>query len=378
MMKSKLSWIAFIPLFAVAVFCKLAPFILPEGTVFGMSDLLLDYVFLGAVVILFLITVLFCLTDKKISAYYLPRRNIFAGVFGILLAVAFAADGANEIFHIFSSGVVEALSLIEAVLLLLSAVILVVLGLTHFFRAEGSKGFVLLNIMPALLCAVRMITCFVQFTTISLRVADVTSLACYIFAAMFFFNYAVALSFIKVKNAVKSCFIFGIPAVAALIACAVPKLIFTFDMQDLISNLGAVEMILMGVYILSFTIELTAFVPTADRVIISEGDDDDELPDGVEMVPDLNPEDIVVRGEADDSESDQSEYLMHTDTEHYLYVETQQVNDNPADNPDTVNDTEGYLTQVTVDDGTDDRPANYEKRLDDIDKLILEITSQSD
>ena len=56
-MKSKLSWITFIPLALLGCFLKLVQGFLPEGTVLGLSNLILEYLFLGCVaLILILIT----------------------------------------------------------------------------------------------------------------------------------------------------------------------------------------------------------------------------------------------------------------------------------------------------------------------------------
>lgn len=366
-MKSKLTWIPFIPLCLAACFCKAAQGLFDEGTVFGLSNLMLDYCFIGLVVLIFLFALLFCLVDKRISTYYLPHRNFGAGIVGILLALAFAADGAITLFRMFESGKTEVLRAIEAVLLMLGAIVFIVLGLTHSFRGEEGKRFSLINVIPALLCAMRMILCFVSFTTISIRLADVTALVCYIFATMFFFNYAVALSLIKAKNAVKSCFIFGFPAVASMLACGAVKLAFGFDTEDLFANLGGVEMVLIGLYILAFLIELTIFIKDKDSVEIIDGDEDDgdDSDDEVSgfVVPTDRPDD------------DGSSYLTTADTKDYLYQEVQREDATPRMEDD---DADAYITGLTDAPEGDDRPRDYESRLDEIDRLILEISEQSD
>lgn len=366
-MKSKLSWVTFIPLALAACFCKIARYILPSGAVFGLSDLMMDYVFLGAVVLIMLFSFLFCLLDKKISSYYLPHRNIIAGIFGIILALTLAGDGANSIYRMIASGEVEVLKVIDSILLLLTAIIFVVLGLTHFRSDTEGRRFVLFYIIPALFFAERMIACFVGFTTISIRLADVPKLACYIFATLFFFNYAVVISLTKTKNAVKSCFIFGFPAIASLLTCGVAKLVFEPDTQIIVNNAEALELILIGLYILSFIIELTAFVRDKDSVIIIEDEDFTPTEQVEGFMTKLNDED-------EEDLNTASQYHDTADTSDFLYHDT---HDDDSEIQLT-SESEGYLTTPVEEDENDDRPADYESKLDKIDKLILEISEQSD
>ena len=366
-MKSKLSWVTFIPLALAAFFCKLARYILPSGSVFGLSDLMMDYVFLGAVVLIMLFAFLFCLLDKRISSYYIPHRNYVAGIVGIILALTLAGDGANNVFRMISTGEVEALKIIDSVLLLLTAIIFIVLGLSNFRSDSEGRRFVLFYVIPALFCAERMIGCFVGFTTISIRLADVPKLACYIFATLFFFNYAVVLSLTKTKNAVKSCFIFGFPAIASLLTCGVIKLVFEPDTQVIVNNAEALELALIGLYILAFIIELTAFVRDKDSVIIVEDDvvvQEEHVEGFVTKLNDEEEEDLNAA----------AQYQDNADVSDFLYTEVQNEDENEA----TYNDAEGYLTASVQEDEFDDRPAGYESKLDKIDKLILEISEQSD
>ena len=371
-MRSKLSWIPFIPLTLIATFCMLAQGLFEEGTVLGLSNLYLSYAFIGAVVLIFLFALLFCLTDKRISPYYLPRRNYISGIAGILLALLLAADGADMIIRLTSSGVPDILKIIEAILLLASSVVFVVLGLSHSFKGADGKPMSLLSIVPALMCAVRMVTCFVEFTTISLRTADVPRLACYIFATLFFFNYSVTLSLTKAKNAVKSCFIFGFPAAAALIGYSAYHLGFEMDMLDPVANIRPAEMALMAIYILAFLVELTLFIPDKDHVRIIE---DEEEPEEVYTNDDEDHEGFIVSSNEDEPKEEiASSYLTTADTSDYLY-HTVPV-DEEARQAAPAPDMENYLTQI--DHENDDRSTDYESRLDEIDKLILEISETNE
>lgn len=380
-MKSKLTWVLFIPLLLLAGFFKLGQELLPQGAIFGLSNLQLEYCYMAAVALIFLFALLFCLIDKKISAYYLPHRNFPAGIIGLVLALLLGVDGANTLLHIFSSGKIDILNTIEAFLALLCAVVFIILGLNHSFRNKESKRLGLIYALVSLLCAIRMILCFVQFTTVSIRLADVSSLICYVFVTLFFFYYAEVLSLVKTKNAVKLCFIFGFPATIALIPYGVYRLWLKLDTQDIFSNLRPAEMLLFGLYVLAFLIELTAFVRTKDSVIAEEK--------GSEDTSDEKLEDLFATAETEDENdrTDDTSYVETDEAEGFLYQVTAPAENNLEGNNDTNNDVDGYLTEVIEEEDDDEyadidagdiRPKDYMERLDEIDKLILDITSQSD
>ena len=375
-MVSKLSWILFLPLTIAAAFCKLAQTMLPDNALLGLSDMMLDYVVIGCVVLVFLFTLIMCLCDRKISNYYLSHRNIPAGIIGILLALLLAADGADQIYSLIGSDKLDVMAILEAAMLIFAAIVFVVMGLSHSFSNKSEKKAMgLLYIAPALLCAIRLIRCFIEFTTISITLADVTRLFCYIFATMFFFNYAVTLSLTEAKHTVKSCFIYGFPAAAALLSYAAGALYAGFDTNNIMNNAHNVEVALLGLYVLCFLIELTIFAKDKDHVrIVDDADyrsiDDDTLE---------NSSDLVVGGLSDSERSDDpaSSYLSTADTKSYLYqVEKDENNRESSYFKAAEHDLNDFIT--------DEVPSDYEKdgkttksytdQLDEIDKLILEIS----
>lgn len=385
-MTSKLSWILFIPFSLAAVFFKLAQTLLPEGSVFGLSNMLLDYVSIGCTLAIFLSVFILCLCDRRISRYYVPRRNIPAGLIGLALAVILAADGANRIYLSLSAGELEAMEIIEAALLLLAAVIFIVMGLTHSFVNRDNKHFALFNVMPALLCAIRLVRCFISFTTISLRTADVTLMFCYVFTTLFFFNLAVTISMTEAKHAVKSCMIFGFPAIAILLARGIYGFLTGFDSHELFANAVMTELVLMGAYILAFLAELTFFIKDKDQVTLRVGEPEEvEAPD-----EDKNADTFFVTGMDDENrfEADQG-YLTSPEFNDYLYHPTEKPeSEEEEQNNKNQSDPTGYITEVTEDphegkttqldangeDNADPLKTGYEDRLDMIDKLILELT----
>ena len=379
-MRSKLSWIPFVPLFLAAGFFKLAQELLPQGSVFGLTALQMEYCYIGAAVLILLFALLFVAVDKKISPYYVPHKNVPAGLIGFLLSVLLAADGGLTAFQIFNSGTISVVQFLGAVLALLSAVVFVVFSLNHIFRRKEGKNLSLLNAVPAVFCGVRMILVFIQFTTISIKLADVSALICYVFATLFFYHYAVVLSLIKNKSSLKSCFVFGLPAVAMMIPYGVYHLWFRFDSLTILNNAQPLEMLLFGLYILSLLIEITAFAKDKKHVTVIEKDEEPASDPADEKVDGFIASNI---SEDQNDSQENTEYRESSDTEGYLYQDTHNSNDKPADplqeydhlNPDA----EGYLTEIQEEsDETDDRPKDYESRLDDIDKLILDISRKSE
>lgn len=379
-MRSKLSWIPFVPLFLAAGFFKLAQELLPQGSVFGLTALQMEYCYIGAAVLILLFALLFVAVDKKISPYYVPHKNVPAGLIGFLLSVLLAADGGLTAFQIFNSGTISVVQFLGAVLALLSAVVFVVFSLNHIFRRKEGKNLSLLNAVPAVFCGVRMILVFIQFTTISIKLADVSALICYVFATLFFYHYAVVLSLIKNKSSLKSCFVFGLSAVAMMIPYGVYHLWFRFDSLTILNNAQPLEMLLFGLYILSLLIEITAFAKDKEHVTVIEKDEEPASDPADEKVDGFIASNI---SEDQNDSQENTEYRESSDTEGYLYQDTHNSNDKAADplqeydhlNPDT----EGYLTEIQEEsDETDDRPKDYESRLDDIDKLILDISRKSE
>lgn len=378
-MKSKLSWIPFILLLPAAGFLKLATALYPDG-IFGFDALQLDYLYMGCAALMFLFAALFCLIDRKIAPQYVIHRNIPAGLVGMVLALLLAADGADVLLRIISAGLKDALTIVAAVLALASAIIFVVMSLNHIVRSRDIKRFSLFYALPAILCAVRMIISFVSFTTISIRLADVSRLICYVCAAMFLFYYANVLAQIKSKSAVKMCFVFGFAAVVALLPYGVYHLMFAFDTEVLMNNAEPAEMLLIGVYILSVLIEMSAFA--LDRNSIAASDDEIEEEDLTEKKLDGFIATNIAEDENDSHIDDEAIKLR--DTEGFLYRESENPDDKEKEEGSVAaaSELDNYLTEAideeAEDNPDDDRPSTYVDKLDDIDKLILEITEKID
>lgn len=273
-MTSKLSWIAFIPFTLAAIAIKIIQlfFLGPDGTFFGFNSLMLSYLAIACALVVLLFAVIFCFVDKKTAPFYVINKNFFCGIFGVLLAVSMACEGANRAFLAMRSMTGDVFEIIDIVLTVLCAIVFVVLGLNHFVGNGGVKGLAGFYLVPALFSTFRLVKCFLTFTTVSIAVSDVTVLACYVFTTLFLFNYAMIVALMNGKSPVRASFIYGLPAVTLLLSYSVYALTDTILFKgysfNLFSNLQTIELLLLALYIFSFVIELSFCVKRRDEIEI--------------------------------------------------------------------------------------------------------------
>ncbi|MBQ8859821.1 MAG: hypothetical protein IJ015_00615 [Ruminococcus sp.] len=418
-MTSKLSWITFVPLTLAAIAIKIIQvfFLGPDGTFYGFNSLMLSYLAIACAVLILLFSVIFCLIDRKTAPVYAINRNVFCGIFGILMAVCMACEGANRAFLLMRSMSGEVFDIIDIVFTVICAIVFVVLALNHFVGNGGVKGLSAFYLVPALWSAFRLVNCFLSFTTVSIAVTDVTILACYVFTTLFLFNYAMIVSLIKGKSPVKSAFIYGLPAVTLLLSYCVYDFLFSYMFKsasfNLFMNLPVFEMLFMALYILSFVIELSACVKSKEEIDIIEDEDveyeDVEDPDS-EIFNTLNnsitsgnkPDQAVNEALREGSDEDflsdddrvfieiaqtslnnSEQYFKDADTSEFIYGQAPSDDDFilPVDTDDTPYEVrsdesvDAYITKADSTYDADDDDSSYGRfSMDRIDKLILEIS----
>lgn len=390
-MTSKLSWIFFVPFTLAAIALKVIQMVMPseDGTYFfGLSALQLNYISLGCIVAVFLFALIFCLADRKISPYYIAGRNIAAGIFALLSALLIAADGAYKIFNTFTSGDFKVLPMLEMGFAVLGAIALIVLGLSLFSGKSDAKKLALFYLLPAFFFAVRLINSFVGITTLSIKTADVLVVAVYIFITMFWFNYTVMLSLTEAKNAVKATLIYGFPAISAGLCYGVYELIKNFSFAEPLTMLPAAEALMLSFFIFAIVAEITAKAKKREAVNIRglkanrEKEEEEEL---MMNPPEENIEGFVIDSQIETPEElAPSDYYASTDTEGYLYQEYKKeprVAPKGDDIPPLEESSEDYILERLEDSYADEdkknRTPSYMSRLDEIDKLILEITEEN-
>ena len=405
-MSSKLSWITFIPFTLAAMAIKVAQifFLTDENsTLFGLSSFQLSYVALGCVVLVFIFSIIFILADRKTAPYYKGGRNIACGIIGLLTAIVFACDGANRIFNTIQLGDYQIIPIIDSVLTLVSAVVFVVLSLSCFTGGTASgNGLAVFYLLPAVWSAFRLVTVFLTFTTVSILTVDVTRLVTYIFLTLFLFNYAILVSSIKGKSPVKTTFVYGFAACSVLCtlsAYSVSLILVSEDFSDIFSYAEDMQVVLLALYVLVFLIELTLRVKNKSEIKVVDYEDDRYKGDKESSDDDLMIDDERDRRFANDFITGLDEetvdkaplhsYLETQDTSDFLYRPTQLGDDSNVSSVRYGNidekEIDDYITTVDTtykDTGDNEdtdvsgqpRENKYESRMDEIDKLILEIS----
>ena len=280
-MTSKLSWIAFAPFTLAAFAVKVIQlmFLDKNGTFMGLTSLQLSYIALGCVLAIFLFAVIFCLCDRKTAPVYVLDKNIFAGIFGLMTSALLACDGANRAFNMIRMMTFGFVEVADVVCTIFCAIVFVVMGLNHFVGNGGVRGMALFYLIPSLWGALRLVSCFLQFTTVSVVVTDVSILGCYIFATLFLFYYAMIVALMKGKNPVKSSIVYGLPAVAMLLsfgAYEVANSLMFVPNFKFFRSIESFEFLALGLYIFAVLIEISAKVRRKDEIEYVESSNDDE------------------------------------------------------------------------------------------------------
>ncbi|MBQ6626599.1 MAG: hypothetical protein IIX27_04845 [Ruminococcus sp.] len=423
-MTSKLSFIAFAPFSVAAIAIEIIRlfFMDTNGMFFIFDDLMMSYLSIACAVLVLLFAVVFCLVDKKTAPAYIIRKNFVCGILGFLLAVTLASDGANKAFLLIRNAQYTFVDIADIVLTILCAIVFVVLALNHFVGNGGVKGLGVFYLLPAIWSAFRLVACFLDFTTVSISVSDITILVCYIFATLFLFNYAMVIALIKGKSPVRSAFIFGLPAVTILLAYGVYALTNTFVLKSgditLFANLETLELTALALYILAFVIEMSICVKKKDEIeLIEDLEDQEEYVDAYDPDADMvnaiansvtngnKPDEVVNETLPEGFDSDHlaiddevflevaqasmnnqnDDYITDVDASDFIYGSVPTDDDFvlPTSSEDT-DDTyaaqsesaDMYITKAdsTYDVEEDAHDDDVDARMDRIDRLILEIS----
>lgn len=275
-MKVKLSWIPFIIFTPVLVGLALYTSIFPdaEQLFMGFGVSILPYAIAGVTIVMFLFCLLFKAIDRKTADYYVIKRNIPAGLFGLITAATIAAEGGISLLQAKSTGELSAYAVVYVAFTLLSALAIVIMSLMHLTRTTSSKGLSVYLLMPAIWSAIKLVNVFVNNAEISLANTDVLQLLTLIAVTLYFFFYAQLISAIRSKGTLKNTIVMGLISVSLLIASsAVPvyDIVVSGVIPEIYSLVPLAQNIALILYIFSFMAELTSQALRKDemRVIIA-------------------------------------------------------------------------------------------------------------
>ena len=278
-MKIKLSLIPFIPVTIATVVIKIMSlFGLDEsGMFFGLNKMGLNYATIGLTLGLFVLCFLISLFDRKTAPVYPVKKNIIAGILAILSGVLVLGTSLSRLVNMAGDSDYYIISLITAILSVPAAIAFVLISKVHFVGKSIVSGISGLFIFPTLWSCAKLVSMFLAATKVSISATDMTSLFCYIFITLYLFSHSMIVSRIKGRNPVKSCFIYGLPAVAISLSYGIYVVMTSVIEGVMVDNIliGA-NFIVLSVYALSFLIEMSFNIVTKDEIEIIEGLPDDE------------------------------------------------------------------------------------------------------
>ena len=130
----------------------------------------------------------------------------------------------------------------------------------------------MLFIFPAIWGCTEIVYEFLEATKVSISATDMTPLFCYIFFTLYYFSHAMVVSRIKGRNPVKSCFIYGLPAVALALSYSVYRLFSGLqEGGGYVSVLNACMFFVLALYAVSFIAEMGFNSVTKDEIEVIDG-----------------------------------------------------------------------------------------------------------
>lgn len=278
-MKVKFSTIPFIPAVIVMVLFRIMSIFGADenGNFLGMNKMETAYTVIGIGVALFVVCVLINIFDRRTAPVYPLKKNPAAGVFAILSGVAVIASSAATFLTTTTDSEYYTMTLICAIFAIPAGIAFMVMSKTHFSGESMLSSASILFVFPALWGCTELVYEFLSATRVSIAASDLTSLFCYIFVTLYYFSHSMVVSRIKGRNPIKSCFIYGVPAVALLISHS----IYTFitaaqENAGYAVMLSAAQLLILALYAGSFIVEMTFNSYTKDEIEIIDGLPDEE------------------------------------------------------------------------------------------------------
>lgn len=276
---SLIKWILFVPVclmsLTIAVLNGAMPGKVPEF--FGTDQNGIAEIIAFSVLGLFVVCFALSLFDRKTSPVHLLKKNVFCGVVAVASALTMAACAAYELTQMINADTLEFMPIVTIMFTAVSGVTMLYLGLNHFSGKNTPKNISVLYLALPLWCGAHLIDRFLGHTASPVAAADTMDLIMFVAMAMFFVNAAMVHAFIPGKNAVKAVVNFGFPTV---IVSFVYGLSLAFaavntESSDFLSILPAIVYMLIGMYALGFTAELSFFSKTNEEQIILEAEEEE-------------------------------------------------------------------------------------------------------
>ncbi len=312
-MKSKLSWIPFIPLTLGAVVIT----ILQKFSIgFSSDDVAPAYISLGLILIMFVVNIVFAAMDKETSPAYILNRNIPAAVFGIIAAAMIASYSALRMILALQALKFNVFILAMTVFGMLTAICLVVISLAHVqgrnFLPKMGALFLSMPVWGGLI----LINEFLNNRTVSVYSVDPFKLFCYSFAMIYLFKLSMVVATINGKNPVKSMFLYGFPLAGIGICMGVNTILsIALNGLDYSEDVIVFAFLALSIYVILFNVEITKNSYTKEEQILKyDLDDFDEE----QRVYGANQDNTVVTPETQTGDYDYDYSVGSEDAESYV------------------------------------------------------------
>ena len=276
-MKVKYSVFPFVPAFIAMMFLKLMSLFGLDGNglFLGMNVMNITYTVIGISIGLFIVSIILNIFDRKTAPVYPVKRNVAAGALSLLSGAAIIAASAARFSAALSNSIDSEyymMIIICAIFSLPAGIALMLISKVHFQGKSIVSNISMLFVFPALWGCAELVSEFLMATKASIYSRDLTSMFCYIFMTLYLFSNSMIVSRIKGRNPVKSCFIYGLPAVAVNITFGVYEILrLTREGYEYSALLAAVQFIILGLYAASFIAEMFMNSYTKDEFEVVDG-----------------------------------------------------------------------------------------------------------
>ena len=357
-MKVKFTLIPFIPAALAMIFFRVMSIFGADdsGHFLGMDKMAVSYTAIGIAAALFVVCIIINIFDRKTSPVYPVKKNLAAGVFAVLAGAAVIASSVATFMNSTADSEYYAMTLISAIASIPAGVAFFLMSRVHFQGKSIVSVLSVLFIFPAIWGCTEIVYEFLEATKVSISATDMTPLFCYIFFTLYYFSHAMVVSRIKGRNPVKSCFIYGLPAVALALSYSVYRLFSGLqEGGGYVSVLNACMFFVLALYAVSFIAEMGFNSVTKDEIEVIDG-----LPKPAEIEEEenayINTEDYKDLVFSDDSDQIDTEENPEAGTEA----------EEKSEKPSVVRPSEYYQNAQGIDDfiigyeaPEDDEPVPY-------------------
>lgn len=281
-MVTKISWFIYIPAVLIAIVAGVLHGLGIQLPFLGVSY---PYLVILVALVVFVISFILAVCDRKISSVYIIKRNIPVAIFSVLTATFVASKSVLTLVQMFANyHDNDYLKYFIAIFGIFTSVSLVLVALAHF-QGNNYKPQVAITClsMPLWTCLL-LVSDFMGGRKLSIHEIDPTNIFLFAFIMMYFLNLSMLLATVEGKKPTKNCFIYGWPSSVLSAYYGVNTIFnlinYSFDYSNQVLGFAFIA---LAVYIVLFNIELTFNVKSIQEQTVLFDIENDELDDVVPL-----------------------------------------------------------------------------------------------